>query len=994
MNESTKSLRSRWQAIGSDWLVPVLFCAGTFAQFWPALSGRINLSKLQQLAEWDSLFAAQHSGQSMFMDPSLVYLMLPYYWLKASLIKSGQLPLWNPYSGLGCPLAADPQALAFSPLHLPLLLSPGLTGYSLVLVIEILILGLSTYGLARSLGLGRIASAFALLAVAFCPYERWYLELLGNGFCFVPLVFWQILSLRRQPGLLKIWATGLACALMLLSAHPELSFFSIGLASLALLGMTIADREPRQAPESKMRVILSLLAAGLFSFMLAAPMLVPFLEYLRNSDSYKFGSGAPAVVRWQTWLFDLLQPGFGGASPTLGPAAIVFLPIAFCAAGRKKLLVVVLAILTVVCLFITGKIFPLDLLLSRPPFTYLVVNYAFPTVLLLTAVLAAFGLDAALCSNAADTTEPGAHRTSISKVALSISVALALLVALFPVAAKALHLNLTGANFDLCLSDYAFNRNDVLRYSIYAIVTALALIAIKVKPVRNCAIFLTLAALLSQSAEITTAAKAMPKRPAFAYSEKIVLPELRKSTDDGLNRFIATGSHLLRPNTNVVFGLSDLRTHNPLFPRRYLAYIKACDARLDEFNQTFESPLSPLLDVAAVGAVLSQEPVTSQAELDKSSQSPYPTQGITIEPGALTATFSPLAIDAEKQAIFGKLAFNAISQNATFGNSADLTYNLALYEPKSDGKPEEVGPVIWFSDVRPLAQDLETGRFITIPTPITQSGKSVTLAMQVFNKVTETWLSPDGNHKDTAKAKTPFIFGQLKLNEKSTAQIASEQKQKLAKEEQGETPNADADYKLMFESPDHLRIYASQKSLPRAFAVSKATFVKSPEEALATVKAKNFNGRRVVILESSGADAAVGAEKAQDSVQDVAPEPAQTIASNHDRSSLPVKIVRYGANEVTLEANLASPSYVVLNDIFYPGWQAKIDGKDAKILPANYIMRAVLTPAGKHRIVFAYEPETFKIGVMLLILAALAGLAIAIRQLVLTLKAPSNYSEE
>ncbi|MBU6455077.1 MAG: YfhO family protein [Cyanobacteria bacterium REEB67] len=979
MNEIKKSLRSRWQAIGSDWLVPMLFCAGTFAQFWPALSGRISLTKLHQLAEWDSLFAAQHSGQSMLMDPSLVYLMMPYYWLKASLIKTGQVPLWNPYSGLGCPLAADPQALAFSPLHLPLLLSPGLSGYSLVLVLEILILGLSTYGLARSLCLGRSAAAFALFAVAFCPYERWYLELLGNGFCFVPLVFWLILRLRRRPSLLKIWTTGLGCALMLLSAHPELSFFSIALASLALLGIVGADREPRPAPESKRRVVLALLAAGLCSFMLAAPMLVPFLEYLRNSDSYKFGSGAPAVVRWQTWFFDLLQPGFGGASPTLGPAAIVFLPLAFCAAGQKKLLVAVLAALTVICLFITGKIFPFDLLLSRPPLTYLVVNYAFPTVLLLTAILAAFGLDAALAtstgagkdgSNNSAMRSSDAPPTSISSTALTVSIALALLVAFFPLATRALHLNLTGANFDLCLPDYSFNRNDVLRYSIYAIVTALALIAVKMKPLRNSAIFLSLAALLSASAEITTAAKSMPKRPAFAYSERIVIPELRKNTDGGLERFIATGSHLLRPNTNVVFSLSDLRTHNPLFPRRYLAYIKACGAHLDEFNQTFDSPLSPLLNVAAVGAVLSQEPVTSQAELDKSSQSPYPAQSMTIEPGALTATFSPLAIDAEKQAIFGKLVFNAISQNAAFGNAADLNYNLALYETNSD----EVGPVIWFSDVRPLAEDLKKGRFITIPTPITQSGKTVTLAMQVFNKVTDTWLSPDGNHKNTARAKTPFIFGQLKLKEKSTAQIATEQKTKREKEEQGDAIEADADYKLMFESPDHLRIYASQKALPRAFAVRRATFVKSPQEALTAIEAKSFDGRQEVILESSGADI-----HGDDSVPRAANE-------NGAPPNTAVKIVAFTADKVTLETDLGEPTYVILNDIFYPGWQAKIDGQAARILPANYIMRAVFAPAGKHRIVFVYEPQTFKIGLILSLLAALAGLAIAVRQVLMAIK--------
>ena len=137
MNEKIRRL---WPSA----LVVSLFVVCTIAQFWPALSGAQSISKVNMLAEWDSLFADQKTGQSMLMDPSLVYLMVPYYLFKAGLMHVGTLPLWNPYSGLGCPLAADPQALAFSPLHLLLILNPGLAAYNQALVLELIILGLST----------------------------------------------------------------------------------------------------------------------------------------------------------------------------------------------------------------------------------------------------------------------------------------------------------------------------------------------------------------------------------------------------------------------------------------------------------------------------------------------------------------------------------------------------------------------------------------------------------------------------------------------------------------------------------------------------------------------------------------------------------------------------------------------------------------------------------------------------------------------------------
>ena len=58
-----------------------------------------------------------------------------------------------------------------------------------------------------------------------------------------------------------------------------------------------------------------------------------------------------------------------------------------------------------------------------------------------------------------------------------------------------------------------------------------------------------------------------------------------------------------------------------------------------------------------------------------------------------------------------------------------------------------------------------------------------------------------------------------------------------------------------------------------------------------------------------------------------------------------------------------------------PAERAEVDGKAADILRANYLMRAVAVPAGRHTVSFAYEPARFRAGTA----ASLAGgLAIAL----------------
>ncbi|WP_091139079.1 YfhO family protein [Microvirga guangxiensis] len=69
-----------------------------------------------------------------------------------------------------------------------------------------------------------------------------------------------------------------------------------------------------------------------------------------------------------------------------------------------------------------------------------------------------------------------------------------------------------------------------------------------------------------------------------------------------------------------------------------------------------------------------------------------------------------------------------------------------------------------------------------------------------------------------------------------------------------------------------------------------------------------------------------------------------------------VKIVSYKRNSVTLEVESAEHGVLVLHDIYYPGWEASVDGERRPVLRANLLFRGVEVPAGKHRVEFAFRP--------------------------------------
>ncbi|MDO4695120.1 YfhO family protein [Porphyromonas sp.] len=57
----------------------------------------------------------------------------------------------------------------------------------------------------------------------------------------------------------------------------------------------------------------------------------------------------------------------------------------------------------------------------------------------------------------------------------------------------------------------------------------------------------------------------------------------------------------------------------------------------------------------------------------------------------------------------------------------------------------------------------------------------------------------------------------------------------------------------------------------------------------------------------------------------------------------------------------AEDNLVVFSEIYYPdGWYATIDGKEAEILRADYILRALRIPKGEHEVVFEFRPKSIK----------------------------------
>jgi hypothetical protein len=82
------------------------------------------------------------------------------------------------------------------------------------------------------------------------------------------------------------------------------------------------------------------------------------------------------------------------------------------------------------------------------------------------------------------------------------------------------------------------------------------------------------------------------------------------------------------------------------------------------------------------------------------------------------------------------------------------------------------------------------------------------------------------------------------------------------------------------------------------------------------------------------------------------------VPADSDSCCISVKLTSYEANCLTYEIDSEKGGVLVFSDIYYPGWTATVSGEDVPVARADYILRAIRVPAGKHELVMTFDPQT------------------------------------
>jgi len=164
--------------------------------------------------------------------------------------------------------------------------------------------------------------------------------------------------------------------------------------------------------------------------------------------------------------------------------------------------------------------------------------------------------------------------------------------------------------------------------------------------------------------------------------------------------------------------------------------------------------------------------------------------------------------------------------------------------------------------------------------------------------------------------------------------------------------------------------------------VASATFKAPNDAALATVQDARFNAvaqRAVAIIDSASPTTSAGN-------QNVLPPPSAITAQ--------VRRPTHSRITVELSAPAQDGNMLIVSENFYPGWTARVDGRDARAERADYSLIGVPLTAGARKIELEFTSAAYQKGKVITLFALAAALALWIFGIVAERRVPVRAEAE
>jgi hypothetical protein len=847
-------------------------------------------------------FAGLPATGVTYVDPGAsAWQTEPLAVLAGRMIARGEVPLWNPYSACGAPLAANMHSATLSPLRAPMLASSRAVVWDVYILARLLVAGLGALVLAHGHGLSPRASFVSGASFMLTGYLVWYANMPHMD---VDLLLpWLLVALRalgERRSYDRFAAATALIALAIVAGMPESTFFAFVLASLYATFLACARGASWRSAARELAVCAGAFVLG---HLLSMFQLAIFIEFLREGltlhgaqTGLRAIAPRTAITLFAPYFYGNLHAGWGGVSPHdyfpyLG-VGTGLLAIVGALGARRPAPALFFAVFMGISLLKVYGVPGIQALGYLPVFKLSVFyKYLGPEVALCAAFLAGCGLDRLLA------------RTASCGTIITVGAAIAILVGALAIAhvpeARAAGSARSAATMTALAIASAF---------VYSVAGAIA-----VSRSSRAATWTGVIAFLVAVELVANVPRGRPGRDD-PYTVPPFVEIVKR--DPEVARIIAIDD-VLHPNSSAAYEVQDVRDLDAMYVGRYLRLVQALlePAAHDRFTGTSASNLLMrirALSLLNVKYVLATEDLSVDRRLSSDE----------IVAAAHTRSGSPPTIS--------RFTVNRRTRTTVFQHPPS---EFEVTTRVSPGSRLQFYPMI-----DPICWGPAHGDGVD------------------FSLVIETDSSADSVFSAYVDPKTDAAQRDWRLREIDLAPYVGREIRLRFQT----SPHASRDYDWagwsdlaivstrtaspldLISRGREVDVYLNPAVLPRSFVAPAVHVVRDGNAALEALCDPAFDARSQVVLEA-----------------DEGPVAPPRGTGDPLRSA---RVREYHSDRVVIDCDADAASHLVLLDTWYPGWVARVNGTWVPIRHANYLFRAVAVPAGQSEVTFTYEPRSFRMG--------------------------------
>jgi len=913
-------------------LIAALFVLLICLFFYPVVLGERTLFPIFPGVLLDGPYGYQGEKPQNVSDPTaFLWTEIPGTIFASRAIKSGQIPLWNPYVGGGTSLSANLMVGVYNPFKAFLLVlsTPGM--FNFYLLLRLFLAGFFTYLFLRKIKLSKSSAMVGALFFMFSGHYVCYLTLwhLNTDFL-IPLLLYFFELVMREKKKRHILFSMICVALVILAGSPQSAFLTLVFACLYYYVRLFSSDKIRLTLTAISIKSFCLLLIILGGVLLCAVMVADFYQF------YSSGIHQANLVRYQDLIdarlnrysiqslisfifspFQLMGSAVSGDPPNVSRIAQIYsfpylgvIPIilATMALGKNRranrLGWFFIVFVSILIFNVLGGTALINRMLGGliTPFTSLFWAKYLGTLVFSVAVLSALGFE---------------NIKNKSVFPLRVGLVLSLIIVFvagcyfFDPATYKRIFEISSVN-QFSFKNLLFPGDFPLSFRALAIATIFLLSVSLVYRLNSAWLSFLLVCMLFGEMYIYHQPVYARRHDPYAKAPYIEYLMNRKSEAPP---FRICGGAI--PQISSVFGLEDINNIDAIYLERYYSFlmnlILETDMHYGVLSLTptepaeFKSRFMDLLNVKYLVSLKSLNPLPGISDIEGkeiAKSNYFGRDFLRLYPNSIKDKMSHLdsAYSGVTVPVDGaRLHFNLGIAPDQWLRAGDGVEFVITAENDSEEK------IIFRKYIDSKKRELDRKCF----------SENISLDSYKGQKVELTFSVHPGPEADNRFDQCGFSDIEL-------------------------VPSTVSDQKLTLVYDNEIRIYRNNTVMPRAFIVHRAESIRVKEEIFERLRDINFNFRERIIVEEA------------------LPEDMLKCKGAPLKDSSSVTIKSYTPNRIVLEATMQHDGFLVLADTYYPRWRAYVDGREKKIYPADYMLRAVYLSSGKHEVIFAYDVLPFK----------------------------------